>query len=83
MPEPRTTPNEHDKPVFQPTTPGAPTPEDPRQREPIKDPPIDPEHDDIERENPVRQAGENDIERGAGTARSTDNIVFDENRKPG
>jgi hypothetical protein len=45
MPEPRTTPNEHDKPVFQPTTPGVPTPEDPRQREPIKDPPVDPEHD--------------------------------------
>lgn len=43
MPGPNTTPNEHDKPVFQPTTPGTPTPEDPRQNEPIQDPPVDPE----------------------------------------
>ncbi|HEU4627087.1 MAG TPA: hypothetical protein VFS52_20160 [Steroidobacteraceae bacterium] len=56
MPEPRTPPNEHDKPVFQPTTPGAPTPEDPRQNEPIHDPPVDPEHDETERQNPVRRA---------------------------
>ena len=56
MPEPRTTPREHDQPVFQPTTPGGPTPEDPRERQPIQDPPIDPEHDEIERQNPVRQA---------------------------
>lgn len=53
MPEPRTTPKEHDKPVFQP---GKPTPEDPRQQEPIHDPPMDPEHDDLERLNPTRQA---------------------------
>ena len=52
MPEPRTTPKEHDKPAFQP---GTPTPEDPREHEPIHDPPIDPEHDDVERVNPVRQ----------------------------
>jgi hypothetical protein len=45
MPGPSTTPNEHDKPVFQPVTPGTPTPEDPRQREPIQDPPVDPEQD--------------------------------------
>jgi hypothetical protein len=59
MPEPRTTPKEHDKPVFEP---GSPTPEDPRQREPIRDPPVDPEHDDVKRINPVRQA--EDVERG-------------------
>lgn len=52
MPEPRTTPKERDKPAFQP---GTPTPEDPRENEPIQDPPIDPEHDDVERVNPVRQ----------------------------
>ena len=56
MPEPKTTPREHDKPVFQPVTPGQPTPEDPRQNEPIHDPPVDPEHDDMERETPVRRA---------------------------
>jgi hypothetical protein len=55
MPEPKTTPGEHDKPVFQPLTPGEPTPEDPRQNEPIHDPPIDPEHDPGEH-NPVRRA---------------------------
>ena len=48
-PEP-TTPGEHDKPVFQPTTPKPePTPDDPRQREPIQDPPVDPEHDGVPR----------------------------------
>jgi hypothetical protein len=52
MPEPQTTPKEPGKPGFHP---GQPTPEDPRQREPIHDPPIDPEHDDVERVNPVRQ----------------------------
>jgi|GEM_PF-1743771 len=78
MPEPRTTPKEHDKPVFQP---GKPTPEDPRQREPMQDPPVDPEHDDIERENPVRQAG-----GGRGVEApdpSPDNVVFDETRPVG
>jgi hypothetical protein len=56
MPEPKTTPREHDKPVFQPVTPGEPTPEDPRQNERIHDPPVDPEHDDVERQDPVRRA---------------------------
>jgi hypothetical protein len=79
MPEPRTTPQEHDKPVFQPTTPGSPTPEDPRENEPIQDPPVDPEHDGV----PRRAGGDNDVERGVGTPRSTDNVVFDENHKPG
>ena len=46
--------------------PNTPTPEDPRQNEPIRDPPVDPEHDDVERLNPVRQAGDSDIERGVG-----------------
>lgn len=82
MPEPRTTPQEHDKPVLQPATPGSPTPEDPRQREPIHDPPVDPEHDGVERQAGGND-GDNDIERGAGAPRSTDNIVFDENQKPG
>jgi hypothetical protein len=51
MPEPRTTsdpqttPGGHDKPVFQPGSPGTPTPEDPRQNQPIQDPPVDPEQD--------------------------------------
>jgi hypothetical protein len=72
MPEPRTTPNEHDKPVFQPTTPGGPTPEDPRQREPIHDPPVNPEQDPPGSEPPVRQAGGN-----------PDNILFEEDRTPG
>ena len=70
MPEPRTTPNEHDKPVFQPTTPTGPTPEDPRQREPIHDPPVDPEQDS-EREQPVRQA------------RSDEKILYHDERHPG
>jgi hypothetical protein len=79
MAEPRTTPQEHDKPVFQPATPGEPTPEDPREREPIHDPPINPEQD-----NPVRQAGgNNDVERGMGTPSPADNVIFDENPKPG
>jgi hypothetical protein len=57
MPEPGTTPTTPEKPGFQP---GTPTPEDPRQNEPIHDPPVDPEHDDVERVNPVRQAGVNE-----------------------
>ena len=32
MSEPRTTPRERDKPVFQPGNRGCPTPEDPRER---------------------------------------------------
>lgn len=48
--------------------PGTPTPEDPRQREPIHDPPVNPEHDveaGVEPEDP-----------------SPDRVVFDENPKP-
>jgi hypothetical protein len=67
--------------------PSGPTPEDPRQREPIHDPPVDPEHDEVERENPVRQAsgkprgsGERGIE---APDPSPDDVVFDESRKPG
>jgi hypothetical protein len=85
MTEPQTTPREHDKPIFQP---GNPTPEDPRQNEPIQDPPVDPEHDEIERINPVRQAG--DVERGidergtSGIETVNDSpVVFDENRAVG
>jgi hypothetical protein len=71
MPDPRTTPQEHDKPVFQPTTPPTgPTPEDPRQREPIHDPPIQPEQDDP-------------MEREPRQAEDGSKILFDEDRKPG
>ncbi|MBX5461185.1 MAG: hypothetical protein IRZ28_08850 [Steroidobacteraceae bacterium] len=85
MPKPRTTPNEHDKPVFQPKdgTPGTPTPEDPRQREPIHDPPVDPEHDELERVNPVRQAGESAEDEMDATEDPDDEVLFDENGKPG
>lgn len=31
-----------------PEQPGTPTPEDPREHEPMHDPPIDPEHDSSE-----------------------------------
>jgi hypothetical protein len=75
----------------EPTTPGTaqpnpppstPTPEDPRQREPIHDPPVNPEHD-VERETPTRQA-EGDIEKGVVPQDpSPDQVVFDENRTPG
>jgi len=79
MPAPRTTPKERDKPAFQP---GTPTPEDPRQNEPIHDPPVDPEHDDVERENPVRRA--EDLERDVGGKDSAaDSIIFDETRPVG
>jgi hypothetical protein len=67
-PKPRTTPNEHDKPVFQPTTPGKPTPEDPREHEPMRDPPVHPEHD---------------VEGEAQPRDPADNIMFEEDRKPG
>jgi hypothetical protein len=69
MPNPRTTPNEHDKPVFQPTTPTGPTPEDPRQREPIHDPPVHPEGDDPMEQEPRKADGSK--------------VLFDEDRKPG
>jgi hypothetical protein len=35
--------------------PSTPTPEDPREKEPIHDPPVDPERD-IGQDEPVRQA---------------------------
>jgi hypothetical protein len=69
MPDPRTSPRERDKPAFQP---GTPTPEDPRQNEPIHDPPVNPEHDDGERPTPTRQAED-----------ATNPIVFDESRPVG
>jgi hypothetical protein len=68
MPDPRTTPNEHDVPVVQP---GQPTPDDPRKEAPIKDPPVNPEHDGPNA--PVRQA-----ENG-----SADRVIYDESRVPG
>lgn len=77
MPDPRTNPKEREKPAFQP---GTPTPEDPRQNEPIHDPPIDPEHDDVERIKPTRQA--EDVERATGT-KDGDAVVFDETRPVG
>lgn len=55
----------------QPPRPMTPTPEDPREREPIQDPPVNPEHD-IERKEPVRQA--EGIEAGNPNA---DEVVFD------
>ena len=70
MPEPQTTPNEHDKPVFQP---GKPTPEDPRQNTPVEDPPVHPEHDDVERVSGGQQADDP----------SPDRVLFDENRTIG
>lgn len=69
MPDPRTTPGEREQPGFRP---GTPTPEDPRQNEPIHDPPVDPEHDDVERVKPVRQAED-----------PAESIVFDETRPVG
>jgi hypothetical protein len=63
--------------------PPLPTPEDPRQNEPIHDPPVDPEHD-IERPEPVRQAGRANTARGANVRGgietpdpSPDDVVFD------
>lgn len=53
MPEPHTTPNEHDVPTFQP---GRPTPEDPRKEAPMKDPPVHEEHD-IERAPRTAESG--------------------------
>ena len=50
------------------TTPGKPTPEDPRQDAPIKDPPVHPEHD---------------IEEPKPTRRAEDKVLYDENRVPG
>jgi hypothetical protein len=51
-----------------------PTPEDPREHEPMRDPPIYPEHDDDDDgEGEVRQAG--GIE---AAARSPDAVVYDD-----
>lgn len=83
MSESPKTPSKHDKPRS--PQPSGPTPEDPRQREPIHDPPVHPEQD-IERDNPTRQArakgapGERGIE---APDPSPDEIVFDENRPLG
>jgi hypothetical protein len=83
VPEPRTTPQEHDKPAFEPRTPGSPTPDDPREHEPIHDPPVDPEHDESERRNPQQASGD-DTRTGGGTGRAAaDNVLFDESEKPG
>lgn len=54
-----------------PQQPGKPTPEDPRKDAPIKDPPVDPEHD-IDEPEPVREAGD-----------KKDRILYDETRVPG
>jgi hypothetical protein len=71
MAEPHTTPGEHDTPVVQP---GKPTPDDPRKEAPIKDPPVNPEHD-IDEPEPVRQARDRE-EKGS-------RILYDEDRVPG
>jgi hypothetical protein len=77
MPEPQTTPKEHDVPVFQP---GQPTPDDPRKDSPMRDPPVDPEHD-IDDTPPVRQARE---PSGIETPDpSPDRVLYDENRAIG
>ncbi len=68
MAEPHTTPGERDVPVFQP---GKPTPDDPRKEAPIKDPPVNPDHD-VEEPEPVRQATE-----------GKDRILYEEGRAPG
>lgn len=72
MPEPNTTPHEHDVPTFQP---GQPTPDDPRKESPMKDPPRHEEHD-IERA--PRQA--QTIDKQGGDA---SRVLYDENRAPG
>ena len=78
MPEPSTTPKEHDVPVFQP---GQPTPDDPRKDSPMRDPPVDPDHD-IDDTPPVRRAGEpNGTEAPADP--SPDRVLYDENRAVG
>jgi hypothetical protein len=75
MPEINTpTPNERDVPVFQP---GMPTPEDPRQESPMRDPPVDPEHD-VDEKPPVKQAG-----GVKATDPSPDRVLYDENKTPG
>lgn len=56
-------------------TPGTgPTPEDPREHEPVRDPPIYPEHDD-DRSEGVRQA--DDAEGVMAPDRAPDEVVYD------
>jgi len=76
MPDPRTTPNEHDVPVIQP---GKPTPDDPRKDAPMKDPPVNPEHDGPDA--PVRRADDEELE-GAPEP-SASRVLYDESRVPG
>jgi hypothetical protein len=76
MPDPRTNPKEHDVPTFQP---GRPTPEDPRKEAPMKDPPVNPEHDGPGA--PVRQG--DDAGGEAAPDPSPDRVLYDENRVPG
>jgi hypothetical protein len=81
MPDPRTTPNEHDVPVVDP---GKPTPDDPRKEAPMRDPPVNPPHDGPNA--PVRQANANEPEELGGVEApepSPDRIVYDESRVPG
>ena len=79
MPDPRTTPNEHDVPV---TQPGRPTPDDPRKESPMTDPPVHPEHDDVER---IAKTPDEPRELGGIQAPnpSPDRILYDEDRAPG
>jgi hypothetical protein len=51
--------------MIQPRNPSTPTPEDPRQKEPMQDPPVDPEHD-IDQDDPPNP--------------SPDQVVFDANK---
>jgi len=54
--------------------PTLPTPEDPREKEPIHDPPVDPERD-INQKEPVRKAG------GVKAPEpQLDQVVFDANK---
>lgn len=76
MPDPRTTPNEHDVPVVQP---GQPTPDDPRKEAPIKDPPVNPDHDGPDA--PVRIADDED--EGDSQEPSGSRVLYDESRAPG
>jgi len=84
MPDPRTNPNEHDVPVVQP---GKPTPDDPRKEAPMRDPPVNPEHDGPDA--PVRtddDAGERRLDQLEGIAApepSPDRVIYDESRVPG
>ncbi len=81
MSRPKTSANTPGQPGH---VPGQPTPEDPRQNEPIRDPPLDPERDDVERLSPERRARLEDIEPGVEAPNpAPDQVVFDENRSHG